>query len=78
MSTQFDCLRDAGRAGSSALLQNRFCLKSKPLGEKDNANLLRLTCIADRQHFRLMTIWFVPVDDATAVLRIDSEKSTGP
>jgi hypothetical protein len=37
MSTQFDCLRDAGRAGLSAPLQNRFCLKSKPLGEKDNA-----------------------------------------
>src|SRR2546422_1393251 len=32
-----------------------------------------MTCIADRQHFPLMTIWFVPVDDSAAVLRVNSE-----
>ena len=37
----------------------------------DKDDSLRLTCIADRQHFPLMTIGFVPVDDAAAALRID-------
>lgn len=36
-----------------------------------SSNPLRLTCIADRQHFPLMTIGFVPVDDAAAVLHVN-------
>jgi len=34
---------------------------------------LRLTRIADRQHLPLMTIGFVPVDNAAAVLRVNFE-----
>src|SRR5205809_703834 len=42
-------------------------------GTISRSNSLRMTCIADRQHFPLMTIRFVPVDDAAAVLRVNSE-----
>jgi len=33
--------------------------------------LLRLTCIADRQHFPLMPIGFVPIDNAAAVVGVN-------
>jgi hypothetical protein len=41
-------------------------------GTAASSNSLRLTRIAHRQHFPLMTIWFIPVDDAAAVLRVNS------
>src|SRR5688572_28692322 len=46
---------------------------SNVLTSRGPSGWLRLTCVAHREHFPLMAVGLVPVDDAAAVLRVHGE-----